>query len=411
MSKNLINALHGEAWSISALVCDLSDQLDDEGRPLAERRAEATVRAGVTMEMRECPYKDARHGKLMNVSALTQIAEHLEPVLADISAFRHAAGAEPDWSQILAGVMDKLAAPACHLITHRDAPTPIPARVAVGHKLAEGYLGVMRKLLERIALGESIPVSTEVFLEIVHQSGALFGASEVCAGSTAMLQHTTEALIDGQPETTQTVDPIRLLIARDLALQVQMGVLWELYDRVHLSQLMDTEIASQLKPCNDFLQAKLNEAQREHGQVQAARPLPAALPRELDSATREQLGIALQDQASPAELQPDIAIHLALLGQPGSVIAYRGDHQTMAHRVANYLHCYRLFLTALTQLEWRLRKSLDYHTQAPVKLGGLAFPLPQALPWFELILGCRMNEAGHLQGSQVGVRQTPLVNH
>ena len=74
MSKSLVEALSEGAWSVSAVVFDLNDIVDNEGRPVSERRADAAARAGVEMEMRQCPYAGIRHDKWMNVSALAQIS-------------------------------------------------------------------------------------------------------------------------------------------------------------------------------------------------------------------------------------------------------------------------------------------------------------------------------------------------
>ena len=96
MSKNLVDALNGGAWSVSAVIFDLNDMLDDEGRPISERRANAAVRAGVEMDMRECPYAGIRHGRLMNTSALAQVSHHYNPVMGEIAAFRRqTAGEDP----------------------------------------------------------------------------------------------------------------------------------------------------------------------------------------------------------------------------------------------------------------------------------------------------------------------------
>jgi hypothetical protein len=58
----------------------------------------------------------------------------------------------------------------------------------------------------------------------------------------------------------------------------------------------------------------------------------------------------------------------------------------------------------LCRLELRLRELLGFSAQAPIHLGGAVFPIPQALPWYELVLGRRIGESGHLTGSSVGLR-------
>lgn len=407
MSKHLVNALNGEAWSVSGLVFDLNDKLDDEGRPLSERRAVAAVRAGVEMEMRECPYKDARHGKLMNVSALEQIAQHFDPVLADIAAFRRQLGGESaNWFHILAGVLDQLAGPAFFLLEQRDPMARVPTATAVGHKLAEGYFGVLRGLHESLALDEGLPVTSEALLARVVQTGALIGQSEVCAGSTKMLQRATEALIDGRPEGDELLPSARLERACCLALQVQLGILWDLYDRAHLAELMCAKTSTQLVPANDFLRRKLASAVLEHGSLQVRRPGATALPAVLTVEKHEQLGAALQERARPEVLQDDLNDAMALLQQPGSVLGYTGNREAMAQRVACYLHGYRLFKSEISRLELELRRAIGYDDEVAIQLGGLAFPLSRALPWYELILGRRMGNEGRMTGTSTGLRHS-----
>lgn len=406
MSKSLVDALGENAWSVSAVVFDLNDMLDDEGRPISERRADAAVRAGVKMEMRECPYAGIRQGKLMNVSALVQISHYFNPVMTEIAAFRHqAGGANATWADILACVIDQLSRPAIYLLQQRSAHGPVPAQMAVGHKLAAGFFGVMRGLHERLALGASLPVTSDTFLNLVDEMGALVGASEACAGSPQMIQKASIALVEGNSSSQLLeLERRRVEMARCLALQVQLGIFWDLYDRVHLWSLIRGEFREHLIPCNSFLSRKLEGARNEVDALESPRPNSTVLPDALDAQLRGKLADALRDVADPQALEEDFRTATELLNEPGSAIFYDGEAAPFALRVANYLNTRRLIVAELSRLELELRGHLGFSSDTPIRLGTAVFPKPQALPWYEFILGRHLGANGHLTGSSTGVR-------
>lgn len=410
MSKSLVDALGNGAWSVSTVVFDLNDIVDDEGRPISERRADAAARVGVEMEMRACPYSGIRHGKQMNVSALVQISHYINPVLAEMSAFnRQVSNGNPvTWSHILAAIVDQLSGPAIYLLQHRSERGPVPAQMAVGHKLAAGFFGVLRGLHERLAQGVEIPVELDIFMDIVDETGALVGASEACAGSPPMIRKASAALIEANAEQEAHIDPLRMKIACCLAQQVQLGIFWQLYDKLHLWSLIRGPQRQHLAPFNDFLKRKLTTA--EEGIALQAPPPPDVrkLPDVLEAQRREALSAALRDAADAQELEEDIRCATALLQEPGSAIRYTGDIPTLARDVANYLHTHRLFKDELSRLEQELRGYLNYPNDAPIDLGLAVFPRPQALPWYELIVGRKFGSDGHLSGSTTGVRVCPV---
>jgi len=387
------------------VVFDLNDMLDDEGRPISERRADATARSGVEMEMRECPYAGIRNGRLMNVSALTQISNYYNAVMGEIAAFRRQVGGDAaTWPDILAAVLDQLARPAIHLLQQRDALGAIPAQAAVGHKLAAGFFGVMRTLHERRALGADLPVSAEVFLNLVEETGALVGASEVCAGSPQMIRKATTILVEGGAANDVLLDQARLDVARCLGQQVQLGIFWQLYDQLHLWELTRGETRQRLVPSNDFLTRKLEQAVVAVAAPAPARPDAACLPASLDADVRSRLADALRDATDPRELEEDVQTATQLLGLAGSVIGYEGAAAPFALQVARYLNARRLFVAELCSLERQLRGLLGYSAETPIQLGTAVFPRSQALPWYEMVLGRRLGESGRLTGSSTGIR-------
>jgi len=405
MSKSLVDALNGRAWSVSSVIFDLNDMVDDEKRPISERRADAVVRAGVEMDMRQCPYSGSRHNGWMNMSALAQVARFYNAVLAEIIAFRREPeGQQATWTDILAGVVDQLARPAIYLLQERNEEGPVPVHHAVGHKLGAGLFGVMRSLHERLAAGEQMPVTADSFLKLLDDTDALVGASEVCAGSPQMIRKISTALIEGDPDGSVTLDRLRFDLARRLALQVQVGIFWRLYDHVHLGALLRGEFRAHLKPATGFMARKLDTACQDKDMATAPPPHSAALPGMLGATVRQRLVEALNDAVDPQALEQDRRTALELLGQPGNVIGYDGDTARLALRVAQYLHTRRVFVEELSKIELELRGLLGFPVDAPIHLGAAVFPTPHALPWYECILGRHLGDDGRLTGSSTGLR-------
>lgn len=406
MSQALEKALNGQPWSVSELIFDLADVFDDEGRPIAERRARASVRAGVAMDMKECPYSDLRQGKLMNTSALVQVSRHYNTVMADLAGYRaQAGGRDANWTDILAAVLDQLARPAIHLLTSRDPHSPVPARDAVSHKLGAGFFGVMQTLHERLALGVEIPVTTAAFLSLIAETQALVGAGEVCAGSPPMIRNACTALIEGSPEHAAALPGQRLIIGYRLALQVELGIFWRLYDRHHYRQLLAGPDSACLQPFNKFLTDLAGTEAATAALAGMNLPVGDRLPVALSPACRTRLGAALTGDADPELWQPDFDTVLRLLEEPGSVVGYTGDKVQFAKQAARYAHAFRSFRQEISAQEAELRAVLGYDPDTPVHLGPLAFMPPKALPWFERVVGIRLGDSGRFDGSRVGVRQ------
>jgi len=405
MSRSLQDALGEGAWSVSAVIFDLNAMHDDEGRPISERRADAMARIGVEMEMKKCPFSGIRHDKWMNVSALTQIANYYNDALAELSAFRyHATGKNANWDDILAGVIDQLAGPAIYLLQNRNSEGPVPAKVAVGHKLAAGMFGVSCELQERLALGADFPVSTDSFMELIDKTGALVGASEACAGSLSMIRKACVALIEKNSGNATAFDPTRIELAQLLALQVQLGTFWDLYDRVHLWDLLKGDFRKHLSPFNLFLERKLDHAASELGKNEPSKPNPKAIPRSLDDKIKDELATALSDSTDANTLAQDLDSIKKMLKETDNTISFKGDENRFATTAAGYLHTHRLIESELSKIELKLRKLLKFPKQQPIRLGSAVFPAAKALHWYELILGRKMGDDGRLTGDSTKVR-------
>lgn len=400
MSKSLDAALNNHAWSVSAIIADLNDMLDDEGRPISERRADAAVRVNVEMEMRKCPFEGIRYDKWMNVSALTQISQYYNDALNDMAGFhRHTKATEAGWPDILACIVELLAGPAIYLLQNRSHTGPVPAKLAVGHKLAAGMFGVLLSVHERLALGGEVAVTVDSFMTIIDEMDALLGGTlEACAGSPAMIRKACGALMEGKADNPAEISSFRLKIAQALALQVQLGIYWQLYDRIHLWSLIHGEFRSNLKPFNTFLDNKLKQAENTVNSQKPPRPEGRILSAIIDASQRKSILDGVNDNAHPDSLKEDKQVVDALIKEPGSPIQYTGDTETITDSVSNYLNTYRLFNTEISKIEMELRELLIFPADTPIKLGGVAFPCPQAMPWYELILGRKLGEDGHMTG-------------
>jgi hypothetical protein len=419
MSKLYANALGGKAWSLSELVFDLDDCLDNEGRPVSERRANMAIRTGVEMDMRVCPYSDKRNGQWMNMSALNQVSVHYTDVMATLLAFRQAqkAAGEDGWPAVQAAVIDLLLQPALARLPlgpQADAGR-IPAQAAVAHKLGAGFFGILRLVNDRYASGLTLEFSVDAFLDFVERRDALIGAAEVCAGSPQMIRKTVLGLLEAQPVVAARTDGIRaarLAVARILALQVAVGTFWRLFDESHWFNLCCGGNQLQLQPCNSHLQQRIDF---EHQSCPLICPQlsSASLPTGLLEAERLRLQQLLDNHLPAAELAADVERIQGLLAAGPTVVGYRGEAAVLVSRLALYLYGYRLFRQVLARLERDLRDALwqlpgidgcGLDRMAAVNPGRMIFSIPRALPWYECLAGCRMNSEGFLQGSATGLR-------
>lgn len=400
MRSDIKAALAGEPWAMSGLLF-LDTAVDEEGRPVGERRAPSEVKQGVSMVLRACPYNDPRRGQPMNVSALKQITRHLDAVLDDIAAFRATLGeAHTTWEGMSTTVIDQLARPAHALLRAPD--TPIPATAAVGHKLAAGYFGLLRRLLEDEALGAQRPLTLDAFMEQVQLKGALKGASEVCAGPLNLITRSTRAILHGDPTVQARIDPDRVRVATTLCAQIKLGIVWTLLDRAVESAIVQGDWdARGLTPRNHFMrdkrQTRLNALAEETpialAQVSAA--LETLMPQELSPTHAAKLTHALTASASSCSAWPQRlqTLHTLLDQNEGAILIRDAPTRTaLAAQACAYLTAYLAFADAQWTLERTIRAALGLNPDAPMKFNALLLPT-RALTWLEAALGHRLIRA------------------
>lgn len=390
-------ALHEEPWAVSALIYGLDDLLDDEGRPVSERRAPSLVKQGVPMELKGCPYHDERQGKPMNVSALAQITKHLDAALSDIRSFGSALpGQREDWRRVLIVVLDQLAGPAVYMLRTRGNGPAVRAGVAVGHKLAAGYFGVIRELLAREAQGQTREVSVESLGRFIKETRALIGESEVCAGPPHLISRVSEALLQGGTTTTPGQDlRDRIAIATALSHQVGLSIAWELFDVAIERRLLCEELARDvLHPRTEIVRRDLDrrlvevaDPKRSPLLASAAAAVPPEAP--TAEALADLLGSGGARHSASAQTAQTVAEILAR-DEGALQLLESSRRDPVARCIAGYFLTYRSVLIALFTQEQRLRVLLGYALDAPMKLNGVVLPAPKCMRWAEMLLGHKL---------------------
>ena len=372
---------------------DLELVVDDEGRPLGERRAPSVVKEGVPIVLKACPYADERRGIAMNVSALGQITRHLDAVLAELAGFhRRALPSTLRWRDVLTAVVDQLAGPALHLLRARDPGAPLPALRAVGHKLAEGYYGVVRSLVELDAAGSGRPVTPASLLSLVRERQALVGASEACAGPPAMIERVTTVLVCGRESGVAEIPRWRADSAYALSGQLCTGIAWERYDLEALRSLLVDDVGrEQMVAHNHFMAGVLDE----HLSHVRQRPRACVDGFDYRGLVPAQEGGLRDSLCGEVAGGVEDAITETLLStyelEEGAVkVEGVACRQMLATTMARYLVCYRHLVATLARQEQRLRRQLGFSTDVPIEFGAMALPRCRALEVLEAILGHRL---------------------
>ena len=388
MDESLQDVFQGRPWSVGGVIRGLDSTIDDEGRPLGERRAPSDAKVGVQIVLKQCPYEDERLGKPMNVSALAQIARHFDGVLADLGAFASRRRGAPGWMALLPAIMDQLAAPATWMLRAGPGTTTVPAKHAAGHKLAAGFFGVLRSLIELEALGVERPISVPDFVGFVHERGVLVGASESCAGPPNMIQEATQALLHGVSPTGGPLARWRIEVSQLLTDQVALGLAWELYDRAVSTLLLVEEVGRDQMVARNGYMAKILDREiqrlREAGLVDRRNVSFERLVPPNESELRAAL--------TTPPTQPDgdaVATLVELHGHDDGAVTLSDPSSLVpiARCFVEWLAILRLVKRALWRREMLLREALGRSVEGPVRLESTVFPRPRALRIFEAIIG------------------------
>ncbi len=382
-------ALAGQPWAVSGTIFGLDRVLDEEGRPLAERRAPSDAKVGVEILLEDCPYHDERQGRPMNASALLQVQRHYKRAVAEFEEFRAQLPAVQGWHNVLVTVIDALFEPARGVLEARDATLAVPARSAVKHKLAAGYFGALREVAYEEAAGRCRSVTAEEFGALLREKGSLLGASEVCAGPPAMIRAATRAIVSPASRPGVAVEARRARLAEILAEQMRVGVAWELFDLAHERAFFEGNPAGTLKARNDFLRRRF-ELRRLELQNDTTLPIATPAPRLPGvGAIGDELALALRRHSEcPIRDLPSARRALAFGEGAASLPGPAVDQ--LVGRLAGYVEVYCEVWRIQWKLEGEARALLGYDPEVPLKPNPIIISAPRWLDWAETILGHRV---------------------
>jgi hypothetical protein len=163
--------------------------VDDDGRPLEEHVD--PIYASLHSDEQPCPYRDARFGKLMNVSALRQVHQHWDWLSVQIAAQCPAGSTVYQaWSASLLGVTAPL------LWICQSPEEPLPSGWAALYKTCVGFSAAFCTMMLHHSMTNEIlaeSCSSKDFFQLLDQNGWLTGTSQVCAGSRGQIEQLYQA--------------------------------------------------------------------------------------------------------------------------------------------------------------------------------------------------------------------------
>ncbi|MBX7223736.1 MAG: hypothetical protein K1Y36_27730, partial [Blastocatellia bacterium] len=364
-------------------------------------RAPVEVKEKVPMIMKRCPYPDERQGRMMNVSALAQITDHLSAALQNISAYRSCLPqVAVSWDFPYRVILDQLAQSGLFLLREGKV---LPAELAVTYKVAAGYQVPLRELLNLELDHKAPPPSAENLLAYVKKRRALVGRREVCAAPMPMVIQVTEVLFGTGSEVTTKAAPERVAVTQALMLQTWLGIIWKRFDTAVEGKLLLTDLGPEnLHPRTPHLRKLLADRLAEHEEIPS--PDYLAFPILLQNQVGSVLQEALEGFYDETKVNSDTVALIASLfnyGEEAVTLTDAARRQVFAHRYTAYLRAYWVFVQQFEEIELGLRNLLGYPLEVPILLERSFFPEPRTLRWFELISGFQIRPDQEIPGSLV----------
>ncbi|MEL6339284.1 MAG: hypothetical protein AAFQ65_05205 [Myxococcota bacterium] len=386
------------AWSIAELLQGLDNALDEDGRPLGERRAATKSSCTVEMELKACPYTDGRLGAPMNISALRQMTSHFETTMLRIRSMQRALSVElPPTSRLRCLVMDLLAAPALFVLNRRQV-LPLPVAIAVGYKLAAGFFS----LTQCFRPSDQSPV--EQAIRDIYANNLLRGESEVCAGPPSMIRRAAESLLTMPVNAGPAAERSRVVLATGLAAQIEIGRLWAAFDRATERELLQAVVEGRLQPRTEHL---ANSVKLRWEQIKApdAESIDDVFPGLLGSEAHKRLSLGFESDWAHVVTHWQSPLIKASRSAAAGFRLRDDEAPVFAGLLAGYLARRGLCFSELELLEDELRREAGLD-----ELGGFA-PAPitlssgGAMRWVEAILGAQLSFSNHQTSPCVSLRQ------
>lgn len=383
------DALAGEPWAFTRLLQGIPDVLDTEGRPLGERRASPPAKVGVEIELRPCPYSDARRGQPMNLSALKQVMAHWDDVVGDIQTFHRQLPATLHGRfRFLALVADQLARPAAFLLEVGDPRARVPAARAVAHKLAAGFFGAANGQLPELS-GGSPRARTEQLLAEVFDRELLFGASEVCAGPLNLIERASVALVTSDAAGTEPSTP-RAERAVLLATQLRVGTFSTAEDEAFERELLSLVRDGSLRPRNDYMRRAIERRSEEL----AARPLTPnrelTIPEDACPEILTELRSATSDPEGFDRRCRDPIVEALAHPADAALEVTPAVRSRLIEETVRYLARRRATIRVQWRLEMALRATFRRRLEGALRPNALLLPSGGAGRWLDAALGHRI---------------------
>ena len=173
--------------------------MDSDGRPLGEQSSpQRYAQAGA--EERPCPYADSRRGLPINISALRQLRQHWDDILATIA---HLGGKIVPEDQAVtlhhAWATNAAANRMAVFVRLGQGLATVPAPVSALYKVSLGFTKVLPELLLQDPAAAEQPLHERLppaaFFTHLDDQKLLIGSAQACAGSRAQVLRYYQALM------------------------------------------------------------------------------------------------------------------------------------------------------------------------------------------------------------------------
>jgi MFS transporter, DHA3 family, macrolide efflux protein len=188
------------------------DLKDTDQRPFSEGNATEAARNGVPFTYKRSPYAGSRHGKEMNVSALSQMAKHWSAILADL-AFLRTQYLQRYSLKHLKSLWDLWhfahTATSIHAYLARRSQNPfksgdLPPRIGGLFKAAQGLFMTSEHMIVVSGRPFDSVINVKEFIEYIEANEifTMSSTNKVCSGPPHMVDEFIVVALNGQKITS-----------------------------------------------------------------------------------------------------------------------------------------------------------------------------------------------------------------